>query len=80
MDEVNIKTEQTAKEKRDALIIAYKKTFSGQDGEMVFRDLIEQGFVYQECFTTDTHLTAYNLGRRSIVLMIKGQIDRKIES
>lgn len=80
MEEVNIKTEQTAKEKRDALTIAYKKTFAGQDGEMVYRDLIEQGFVYQECFVAgDTHGTAYALGRRSIVLMIKGQIDRKIE-
>lgn len=81
MEEVNIKTEQTAKERRDALTIAYKKVFSGQDGEMVFKDLIEQGFVYQECFIAgDTHATAYSLGRRSMVLMIKNQIEKKIEN
>ena len=81
MEDVNIKTEQTAKEKRDALTIAYKKTFSGQDGEMVLQDLIKIGMIYNECFYTgdSPQDTAFKLGKRSIVLDIKEKIDRKIE-
>lgn len=74
--------DKESKKKKNILTRAYKEVFSGQAGELVLADLIDEGFVFKECFYIgdSPQDTAYRLGRRSIVLMIKGQIDRKIES
>ena len=52
------------------LIAAYKRLFLTADGKHVLDDLaIEAGFD-RSCFDPDSHVTAYQNGRRDLVLEI----------
>jgi len=55
---------------------SYKKAFSGPDGETVLKDLlVSTGFDTTTFVAHDPYSSAYNEGRRSIVLQILRMVD-----
>lgn len=60
-----------------ALHRAYKTAFCGPEGELVLRDLEARGFVNRSGFVEDPCRTAFNEGRRSLVLHIQHMLDEK---
>lgn len=72
--------EQKSREKKESLVFDYKKTFATESGERVLKDILSQGLVEAECLIPGKpDATAYNLGRRSLALMIKSQVERVIK-
>jgi len=57
--------------RRRKLRDAYKKFFTSPEGKLVYESLrIKGGYDHPIIETTDTHLTAFRLGARSMVLHI----------
>ena len=58
------------------IISAYKKTFSGPEGDVVLEDLMKScGFFGTTFVPGDSHHTAYSEGARSVVLRILQTIE-----
>jgi hypothetical protein len=50
---------------------AYKRLFESADGRVVMDDLEKRGCFMRSAFSTDQGRTAFNEGRRSLVLHMK---------
>lgn len=48
----------------------YKEVFSTEPGREVLEDLMKNNFLWTSTQTSDPHETAYNEGRRSVILAI----------
>jgi hypothetical protein len=48
----------------------YKEVFSTEAGREVLEDLMKNNFIWNSTITSDLQETAYNEGRRSVVLAI----------
>ena len=48
----------------------YKEVFSTEPGREVLEDLMKNSFLWTSTQTSDSHETAYNEGRRSVILAI----------
>lgn len=48
----------------------YKEVFSTEPGREILEDLMKNNFVWTSTQTSSSHETAYNEGRRSVVLAI----------
>ena len=48
----------------------YKEVFSTEAGREVLEDLMKNNFLWTSTQTSDSHETAYNEGRRSVILAI----------
>ena len=48
----------------------YKEVFSTEPGREVLEDLMKNNFLWTSTQTSDSHETAYNEGRRSVILAI----------
>ena len=48
----------------------YKEVFSTEPGREVLEDLMKNYFLWTSPQTSDSHETAYNEGRRSVILAI----------
>ncbi len=77
MDNKKNKKDPNAKEK--AIIQKFKRVFSGSEGEEVIKELMKKNFVLDSSFTSDPYRTAFNEGRRSLIMDILYilQIDEK---
>lgn len=59
---------------------AYKKTFSGPDGELVLKDLMREGNFLGTTFVAgDPYHSAYSEGARSLVVRIIEQLGMDLE-
>ena len=61
----------------------YKKTFNGQSGEFVLRDLIKFTHYNEDLYRSDIGVERYILGQRSVILRIKAfmnMTDEQIEA
>ncbi len=66
----------TEDEKKKALITDYKVTFGGETGQRVLEDLSKRLGEHHLSFEpTNTHLTAFNEGRRAAIRYIRQQVD-----
>jgi hypothetical protein len=54
---------------------AYRRTFDSPEGELVLADLERRGFGLTPHFDPDPQRTAYNEGRRSLLLHILAMIE-----
>ncbi|BDQ34330.1 Bbp19 family protein [Pseudodesulfovibrio portus] len=54
---------------------AYRRLFDCADGRTVMADLEQRGCFSRSSFSTDKGRTAFNEGRRSLVLHVKHMID-----
>ncbi len=54
---------------------AYKRLFESADGRAVMADLEQRGCFLRSSFSQDRGRTAFNEGRRSLVLHVKHMID-----
>jgi len=54
---------------------AYKRIFECADGATIMNDLEKRGCFTRSSFSTDPGRTAFNEGRRSLVLHIKHMLD-----
>ncbi len=50
---------------------AYGRVFGGPDGRMVLEDLEQRGFWRSSSFSPDPARTAFNEGRRSLVIYLR---------
>ena len=48
----------------------YKEVFSTEPGREVLEDLMKNNFLWTSTQTSDSHETAFNEGRRSVILAI----------
>ena len=48
----------------------YKEVFSTEPGREVLEDLMKNNFLWTSTHTSDSHETAFNEGRRSVILAI----------
>ena len=48
----------------------YKEVFSTEPGREVLEDLMKNNFLWSSTQTSDSHETAFNEGRRSVILAI----------
>jgi hypothetical protein len=64
--------------REQGISLAYKRLFGTEDGEKVLKHLSDQCYENAECFF-QTDYQNYVLGKRSVMLFIRGQLDRKIE-
>lgn len=69
-------TREKMQEKRNALMIDYKRVFSSPEGERVLQDLMLNAGIDQDCFAPgQADSTAYSLGRRSLALRIRNFVN-----
>jgi hypothetical protein len=54
---------------------AYKRLFGCADGQTVMADLEQRGCFLRSSFSTDKGRTAFNEGRRSLILHVKHMTD-----
>jgi hypothetical protein len=54
---------------------AYRRLFESADGQTVMDDLEQRGAFMRSTFSTDPGRTAFNEGRRSLVLHVKHMLD-----
>lgn len=54
---------------------AYKRIFDSHDGRTVMKDLENRGCFLRPTFSTDPGRTAFNEGRRSLVLHMKHMLE-----
>ena len=54
---------------------AYKRMFASHDGKTIMDDLEKRGCFMRSTFSTDKGRTAFNEGRRSLVLHVKHMLD-----
>jgi len=52
----------------------YKEVFSTEAGREVLEDLMKNNFIWNSTITSDLQETAYNEGRRSVVLAILNSV------
>lgn len=66
-------------ENRNALELhrAYCRVFDGADGRRVLEDLKARGFFLASCLASEPCRTAFNEGRRSLVLHVLAMLDRE---
>jgi len=62
--------EARLRRERQALALAYRRTFATRDGQEVLADLLRRGKVMQRLSTTDPLQTYYDEGRRQLALEI----------
>ncbi|MGE4551604.1 MAG: hypothetical protein AB7D57_00735 [Desulfovibrionaceae bacterium] len=58
-------------EAKARLHAAYRRTFESEDGRTVLEDLERRGFMWGSTLHPDPQRTAFNEGRRSLVLHIR---------
>lgn len=56
----------------------FKRTFLTKDGEQALQ-MLEDAFNDDDLFNADPHRTAYNLGRRDVVMYIKQLIKFEVD-
>lgn len=54
---------------------AYRRLFESADGQTVMEDLEQRGAFLRSTFSADPGRTAFNEGRRSLVLHVKHMLD-----
>ena len=69
----------TEQENRESVELhrAYCRVFEGADGRKVLEDLKARGFFLAPCLGADAQRTAFNEGRRSLVLHVLAMLDRQ---
>lgn len=57
-------------------ILAYKRHFKLEDGELILNDLLSRFHFKTSTMCKDPYDTAYNEGQRSVVLYILSQLEK----
>lgn len=66
---------ETNEQKLKDLKVAYKNTFTSEDGVKVLKDLERRCFMTYTTFNSDPYVSAFQEGTRSVVLHIKQAMD-----
>ena len=59
-----------ARRKKAELLISYQRLFDSEDGQRVLVDLMQICGFMSDCMENEPHLTAYNEGKRSVIIRI----------
>jgi len=73
--------ELTQEQKEYQLLMDFQQTFGSEQGKRVLEKLSKFCLEKQSCYTSNnSHETAFNEGARSVILYIRRNIERKIET
>lgn len=72
-----LKKLMTLDEERIAAL--YKRVFNTDDGQLVLEDLKQRGFEYVPSFAGDPYHSAFNEGKRAVVIHIQTQLNYELK-